>query len=52
MAGEAGNRNDVRGPGFAGLDMALSKRRKMPYGESHNLLFLLGGLQRPELETL
>jgi hypothetical protein len=39
MPGEAGSRNDVRGPGFAGLDMALSKRWKMPYGESHNLLF-------------
>jgi hypothetical protein len=39
LPGESGTRNNVRGPGYAGLDMALSKRWKMPYGESHNLLF-------------
>jgi hypothetical protein len=37
--GESGTRNSVRGPGFAGLDLGLSKRWKMPYGESHSLLF-------------
>lgn len=36
--GESGTRNSVRGPGFAGLDMGLSKRWKMPI-ESHSLLF-------------
>jgi hypothetical protein len=39
LPGESGTRNNVRGPGFAGLDMALSKRWRMPYGETHNLLF-------------
>jgi hypothetical protein len=39
LPGESGNRNTVRGPGFAGLDAGLSKRWKMPFGESHNLLF-------------
>jgi len=39
LPGESGNRNTIRGPGFAGLDMGLSKRWKMPLGESHNLLF-------------
>jgi hypothetical protein len=38
LPGESGNRNTVRGPGFAGLDLALSKRWKMPF-EGHNLLF-------------
>jgi hypothetical protein len=37
--GESGTRNTVRGQGFAGLDAGLSKRWKMPFGESHNLLF-------------
>jgi len=39
LPGESGTRNNVRGPGYAGLDMALSKRWHMPYGESHSLLF-------------
>jgi len=37
--GEAGGRNQVRGPGFAGLDAALAKSWKMPYAESHVLKF-------------
>jgi hypothetical protein len=37
--GESGTRNTVRGPGFAGLDLGLSKRWKMPFGEAHSLLF-------------
>jgi hypothetical protein len=37
--GEAGSRNPVRGPGFAGLDAALSKTWKMPYADSHLLKF-------------
>jgi hypothetical protein len=37
--GEAGGRNQVRGPGFAGLDAALSKTWKMPYSEGQLLKF-------------
>ncbi len=37
--GESGMRNTVRGQGFAGLDAGLSKRWKMPFAESHNLVF-------------
>jgi Carboxypeptidase regulatory-like domain len=37
--GESGQRNIIRGPGYAGLDMGLSKRWVMPYAESHNLVF-------------
>jgi len=36
-AGEAGTRNPLRGPGYAGLDAALSKSWKMPYSDSHIL---------------
>jgi hypothetical protein len=38
LPGESGNRNPLRGPGFAGLDLGLSKRWKMPWAETHNLL--------------
>ena len=38
LPGESGNRNTIRGPGYAGLDLALSKRWKMPL-EGHSLLF-------------
>lgn len=37
--GQVGNRNSLRGQGFAGLDLGLSKRWKMPYSESHSLQF-------------
>lgn len=37
--GQVGNRNNLRGDGFAGLDLGLSKRWKMPYKESHTLRF-------------
>jgi hypothetical protein len=36
--GQAGSRNVIRGDGFAGLDMALNKRWKMPI-EGHSLQF-------------
>jgi hypothetical protein len=36
--GEAGSRNVIRGDGYAGLDMALDKRWKMPM-EGHSLEF-------------
>ena len=39
LPGESGNRNTVRGPGFAGLDLGLSKRWQMPYNENHSLFF-------------
>jgi hypothetical protein len=37
--GQAGNRNDLRGDGFAGLDLGLSKLWHMPWKESHSLQF-------------
>ena len=37
--GESGQRNTLRGEGFAGLDLGLSKRWTMPYSESHILQF-------------
>jgi Carboxypeptidase regulatory-like domain len=37
--GETGNRNSLRGDGFAGLDLGLSKRWIMPYSEHHALQF-------------
>jgi len=37
--GEVGGRNSLRGDGFAGLDLGLSKSWKMPYKESHSVQF-------------
>jgi hypothetical protein len=37
--GEAGGRNQVRGNGFFGVDLGLSKRWKMPWSEGHSLQF-------------
>lgn len=37
--GEAGTRNPIRGPGFAGLDAALSKSWHMPYADSNVIKF-------------
>jgi hypothetical protein len=37
--GETGIRNTVRGDGYAGLDMGLSKIWKMPYAEGHSVQF-------------
>ena len=37
--GEAGGRSQVRGPGYAGVDAALSKAWRMPYSEAHLLKF-------------
>lgn len=39
LPGQVGSRNVLRGDGYAGLDMSLMKRWKMPYAESHNLQF-------------
>ncbi len=38
-AGETGNRNLLRYPGFVSLDFGLSKSFKMPYSENHKLQF-------------
>jgi len=37
--GQTGNRNNLRGDGFAGLDLGLDKRWHMPWKESHSLQF-------------
>ena len=39
LPGDVGNRNSLRGDGFAGLDLGLSKRWKMPYAEGHSVQF-------------
>ena len=39
LPGQVGNRNNLRGDGFAGLDLGLSKRWSMPWKESHTLQF-------------
>ncbi len=52
--GESGGRSQVRGPGFAGLDAALSKAWKMPYAESHLLKFrweVFNVLNHPEFDV-
>jgi hypothetical protein len=37
--GQSGNRNSLRGDGFAGLDLGLGKSWHMPWKESHRLQF-------------
>jgi hypothetical protein len=37
--GESGIRNTLRGDGYAGLDLSLSKTWKMPYAEGHAVQF-------------
>ena len=37
LPGQVGVRNFVRGDGFFGIDLGLSKRWKMPWNENHNL---------------
>jgi hypothetical protein len=39
LPGQVGARNTLRGDGFAGLGLGLTKRRQMPWKESHTLLF-------------
>jgi len=39
LPGGVGSRNVLRGNGYAGLDMSLVKRWKMPYNEAHSLQF-------------
>jgi hypothetical protein len=35
--GQGGARNQIRGPGYFGIDMGLSHRWQMPYSERHSL---------------
>jgi hypothetical protein len=37
--GQTGDRNNLRGPGFFGLDLGLAKRWKMPWSEGQSLQF-------------
>lgn len=39
LPGQVGVRNNLRGDGFAGLDLGLSKRWHMPWNEQHTLQF-------------
>jgi hypothetical protein len=39
LPGQVGARNTLRGNGFAGLDLGLDKRWKIPWGESKSLQF-------------
>jgi Carboxypeptidase regulatory-like domain len=39
LPGQAGTRNNLRGPGFFGVDMGLAKRWTMPWKESQSLQF-------------
>jgi hypothetical protein len=38
-AGESGQRNDIRGAGYFGIDMGLAKRWTMPWSEAQSLQF-------------
>ncbi len=38
-AGESGQRNEIRGQGYFGVDMGLAKRWQMPWQESQSLQF-------------
>jgi len=37
--GESGARNNIRGDGYFGIDLGLTKRWVMPWSERHNLVF-------------
>ena len=37
--GQSGARNSIRGDGFFGVDLGLSKRWQMPWSDKHNLQF-------------
>jgi hypothetical protein len=39
LPGQVGSRNVLRGNGYAGLDLSLSKSWKMPYNEAHRVQF-------------
>jgi hypothetical protein len=48
--GSSGVRNAVRGQGYAGWDMALSKQWNMPYNENHTLQFRWDVFNVPNLK--
>jgi hypothetical protein len=39
LPGQVGSRNSLRGDGFAGLDLGLTKKWKMPWSENQSLRF-------------
>lgn len=39
LPGQTGGRNQIRGPGFFGIDLGLSKRWRMPWSEKQSLQF-------------
>ena len=39
LAGESGARNNIRGDGYFGVDLGLTKRWAMPWSERQNLVF-------------
>ena len=49
VPGQVGSRNILRGDGYAGLDMSLGKRWKMPYRETHDVQFLWQVFNVPNL---
>ena len=49
LPGQVGSRNILRGDGYAGLDMSLGKRWKMPYRETHSVQFLWQVFNVPNL---
>ncbi|MBV9482738.1 MAG: hypothetical protein JO249_18620, partial [Acidobacteria bacterium] len=38
-AGQSGQRNEIRGDGYFGVDLGLGKRWYMPYNEKHSVQF-------------
>ncbi len=55
--GESGGRNQIRGQGFAGVDLGLSKRWLMPWKESHSLqlrweVFNVTNLHRFDVQSI
>lgn len=55
--GESGVRNAIRGDGFAGVDMGLTKTWHMPYNDSHTLefrwdVFNLANLKRFDVASI
>jgi len=39
FGGQIGNRNNLRGPGFANVDLSVIKKFQMPWSEQHSMTF-------------